>query len=90
MYFIGVNCILWGQIVFYWGKLYFGGVDCIVYCGIHMEMMSLVILIHLVRFLTMKMFFSGHPKINKTKVLKTGGSLVQVENIKRLSVLKTY
>ena len=54
---------------------------------------------------TVKPVLSGHSKIDKTKVLKTGGRLLQVESItecssgafcntfdlpKRLSVLKTY
>ena len=54
---------------------------------------------------TVKPVLRGHSKIDKTKVLKTGGSLVQVESIaecsirafcntltciKRISVLKTY
>ena len=52
----------------------------------------------------MKPVLSGHSKIDKTKVLKKGGSLVQVESISEcsehseilftcinpLSVLKTY
>ena len=54
---------------------------------------------------TVKSVFSGHSKIDKMKVLKTGGSLMQVKVlqnaplehfailltcIKRLPVLKTY
>ena len=49
---------------------------------------------------TVKPVLNGHSKIDKRKVLKTGGSLMHVENIaeysailltciKRLSVLKT-
>ena len=50
---------------------------------------------------TVKPVLSGHSKIDKMKVLKTGGRLMQVESIeehsaillnciKRLPVLKTY
>ena len=34
---------------------------------------------------TVKSFLSGHSKIDKTKVLKTGGSLLQVESIAECS-----
>ena len=52
------------------------------------------------RLHTVKLVLSGHRKINKTKIFKIGGSLVQVESIaecailltciKRLLVLKKY
>ena len=35
---------------------------------------------------TVKPVFSGHSKIDKTKVLKTDGSLVQVESIAECSM----
>ena len=47
--------------------------SCIVITG-------LVVLIPLKQF-TVKPVLSSHSKIDKTKVLKTGGSLVQVESI---------
>ena len=34
---------------------------------------------------TMKPFLSGHSKIDKTKILKTSGSLVQVKSIAECS-----
>ena len=36
--------------------------------------------------LTVKPVLSGHSKIDKTKVLKTGGSLLQVESIAECSL----
>ena len=35
---------------------------------------------------TVKLALSGHPKIDKTKVLKTNGSLMKVESIAECSL----
>ena len=40
--------------------------------------------------ITVKPFFSGHSKIDKTKVLKTNGSLMKVESITECSLGAFY